>query len=262
MLTRVRFVCSTALASVSAVLACTGPVFAPEPEPPPSWLSAAPVGCAIGFSGPTLNPGDAIRYSRQAALHQLAADDREALVRVQSELYVSGNDSQRGGEFSRQDIEGRVRDAQITAMWAELTVDLRSTTRVRHVYAMACREDQTPPGVPNPPFPSWVLNVPERDGEICALGVGGPTYDPRDQEPGTLRDGRQALAQALESRLHQIIIDTGRGSPRVASELATTDAALQRASAAEELDEQWSDREGVGPLGLRGVLYGLVCVAG
>jgi hypothetical protein len=183
-------------------------------------------------------------------------------VRAQGELYVSGDDSRRVGEFSRRDIQARLHDTQIVAIWAELTRDLRSNTKVRHVYAMACREDQTPPGVPNPPFPSWLLNVPERDGEICALGVGGPTYDPRDQEPAVLRDGREALTQSLESRLHQIIIDTGRRSAGAVSELATTDAALERARATDELDEQWSDREGIGPLGLRGVLYGLVCIPG
>jgi hypothetical protein len=179
---------------------------------------------------------------------------------VESELLVSGDDARPGGEFTRQDIAGEVRDSRIVAMWAELSTDLRSTTKVRHVYAMACRGGREPEGTAEPSYPDWVLDVPERDGEICALGVGGPTYDPRDQEPGALRDGRHALAEALESRLHQIIIDTGRTNPLVASELAITEAALQRAEAAEELDEQWTDQEGEGPLGLKGVLYGLVCI--
>jgi len=239
------------------VLACAGD--APRPATP-GWLQTAPAGCAIGFAGPTLNPGDAVRYARRAALHQLAAGDAETRIRVESELLVSGDSHRRGGEFTRQDIEGTVRDARIASMWAELSVDPRSTTQVRHVYAMACGEGREPAGSARPALPDWLLNLPDRPGEICALGVGGPTYDPRDQEPGTLRDGRRALAQALESRLHQIIIDTGRSNPRVASELATTEAALARAEAAQELDEQWSDREGEGPLGLKGVLYGLVCI--
>jgi hypothetical protein len=250
----------TALALASAVFACASPSEDPEDEPAPSWLARAPKGCAIGFSGPTLDPGDAIRYARRAALRQLATGGADAMVHVESELYVAGSDRQRGGEFTRQDIEGTVRDSRIVAMWAERTRDPRSLTKVRHVYAMACGAGSEPPDLGDPAYPEWLLNAPEGNGEICAVGAGGPTYDPRDQEPATLRDARRALAEALESRLHQIIIDTGDRNPRVASELATTEAALARAESASELDDVWSDQNGDGPLGLPGVLYGLVCV--
>ncbi len=254
----------TALTLVSAVLACASGSLPNDGDegngPAPSWLQTAPRGCAIGFSGPTLDPGDAIRYARQAALRQLASGAADAQVHVESELYVTGSSQRRGGEFTRQDIQGSVRDSRIVALWAERTRDPRSQTKVRHVYAMACREGAEPPELSAPAFPGWLLNAPERDGEICAIGAGGPTYDPRDQEPGTLRDARRALAQALESRLHQIIIDTGAANPRVASELATTERALARAEAVSEFDDLWSDQEGDGPLALKGVLYGLICV--
>ena len=239
------------------MLACASPS---EEVAVPSWLQTAPEGCAIGFSGPTLDPGDAIRYARQAALRQLASGARDTRVRVESELYVTGSPGQRGGEFTRQQIEGSVRKSRIVSMWAERTRDPRSLTKVRHVYAMACAEGAEPPDLDTPAYPSWLLNVPSRDGEICGVGAGGPTYDPRDQEPGTLNDARRALAEALESRLHQVIIDTGEASPRVASELTTTEAALSRAESAKELDDAWSDLDGDGPLGLEGVLYGLICV--
>jgi hypothetical protein len=250
----------TALTLVSAVFACASVSTDGDGGPAPSWLATSPEGCAIGFSGPTLDPGDAIRYARQAALRQLASGAAETRVHVESALYVSGSRQQRGGEFTRQDIEGTVRDSRIVAMWAERTRDPRSQTKVRHVYAMACNEGAEPPDLADPAYPDWLLNTPDGNGEICGVGAGGPTYDPRDQEPGTLRDARRALAEALESRLHQIIIDTGEHNPRVASELATTEAALARAEAASELDDQWSDQSGDGPLGLKGVLYGMICV--
>ncbi len=247
----------TALALVSAVLACGSP--APE-DREPSWLRQSPEGCAIGFSGPTLDPGDSIRYARRAALRQLASGAGDARVHIESELYVSGARGQRGGEFTRQDIQGNVRGSRIVAMWAEHTRDARSLTAVRHVYAMACGAGAEPPDLDTPSYPHWLLNPPRNEGAICAIGAGGPTWDPRDQEPATLRDGRSALAEALDSRLHQIIIDTGETNPRVATELATTEAALARAATASELDDQWSDLRGEGPLGLKGVLYGLICV--
>lgn len=250
------FLC-TALASASAVLACAGAVPEPEAADPPGWLQTAPEGCAVGFSGPTLNPGDAIRYARQAALRQLAAVDADTRIRVESELLVG---SERGGEFTRQDLEGTVRNSRIVAMWAERTSDPTSQTKVRHVYAMACSPDATASGTLAPPFPDWLLNLPDRPGQICAIGVGGPTWDPRDQEPAALRDAQKALAEAIESRLHQVIIDTGARNPRVASQLDTPETAVARAAAARELDERWSDDDGSGPLRLEGVLYGLVCI--
>ena len=206
-----------------------------------------------------MNPGDAIRHARRNALAQLAAGDAAASVHVTSELLVSGANA-RGGEFTHQDIRGSVRDSQIVAMWAELSTDPGSTTQVRHVYAMGCRRRARPSGLSDPAFPDWVLNVPENDLQACALGVGGPTRNPLDQIPAALRDAKQALAAALESRLHQIIIDTGRTNPRVASQLETTQRALARAEGAEDLHDAWRDDTGAGPLGLKDVVYGLVCI--
>jgi hypothetical protein len=208
-----------------------------------------------------LNPGDAIRGARRNALTQLAAGDASTTAHITSELFVTGG-NMRGGEFSHQDILGSVRDSQIVGMWAKLTPDPGSTTRVRHVYATACRRGSRPPELPDPAFPAWLLDLPESLTRACALGVGGPTLDPRDQYRAALRDGRQALAAALESRLHQIIIDTGRANPRVASQLETTRRALARAATAETLRDVWRDETGTGPLGLSEVLYGLVCIPG
>jgi hypothetical protein len=220
----------------------------------------APPGCAIGFSGPTLDPGDAIRRARRNALEQLAASDLRTTTRLHSELFVDGSGDGHGGEFSYQDITGSVTKSPIVAIWAELSKDPRSTTNVRHVYAMSCRRGVEPAGMSKPGVPAWVLNVPEDDSRTCALGVGGPTRNPRDQAPAALRDGRRALGAALESRLHQIIIDTGRTNPRVASQLETTSWALSRVASAENLDREWRDDSGSGPLGLKQVLYGLVCI--
>jgi hypothetical protein len=206
-----------------------------------------------------LNPGDAIRRARRSALTQLAAGDASAIVHVTSELLVTADDTG-GGEFSHQDILGSVRDTQIVAMWAKFARDPGSTTQVRHVYAMACRRQARPAGLPDLAFPAWLLDLPEGHAQACALGVGGPTRNPLDQPQAALRDGRQALAAALESRLHQIIVDTGRANPRVAFQLETTQRALTRSAAAETLQESWRDETGSGPLGLREVVYGLVCI--
>jgi hypothetical protein len=248
----------TALALAGAVLGCGTPASSPEP-PRGSWLSQAPEGCAIGFSGPTMNPGSAIRNARTSALQSLVSGSAASSIHIQSTLLTSS--AERDREYTRQDIEGVVRGSRIVKMWAEVTADPPSSTRVRHVYALACDEGVTPPGVTEPDYPSWVLNLPRQPGRLCTLAVGGPTWDPRRQTSVALEDGRRALAEALESQLRQVIEDDGRSSPRVLSEMKTTERALAKAESANELDPKWRDDEGIGPLGLREVLYGVVCVA-
>jgi hypothetical protein len=221
-------------------------------------MSAAPPGCALGLSGPTLNPGDALRNARRNALSELAATNARTRVELESELLVSAG-GQRGGEFTRQDISGAVRNAKVVAMWAEQVTHPQTRAVERHVYAMACERDASAAGLVDPTVPAWILNVPNDDARVCALGVGGPTRNPYDQPKAALRDARRALAASLESELEAILIDTGR-RPLIASELQTTDRAQQLADSVTELDAEWADPAGTGPLGLKQTLYGLICV--
>jgi hypothetical protein len=242
------------------VLGCGTPTKSAETGAPRgSWLSQAPEGCAIGFSGPTLNPGSAIRNARRSALQSLVSGSAESSIHIDSTLLTS--ETSRDREYTRQDIEGFVSASRIVKMWAEVTAAPPSSTRVRHVYALACEEGVSPPGVTEPDYPGWVLNLPHQPGKTCALAVGGPTWDPRRQTSVALEDGRRALAETLESHLRQVIEDDGWTSPRVTSEMQTTERALSKAESVGELDVEWRDDEGIGPLGLREVLYGMVCVA-
>ena len=205
-----------------------------------------------------MNPGDAIRNARTSALQTLMSGSAASRIHVESTLLTARG--QRDQEYTRQDIEGFVRESRVVKMWAETTADPPSTTRVRHVYALACQASVHPAGVRKPDFPAWVLNLPHESGKICAIGVGGPTWDPQRQRSTALADGRAALAEALESHLRQIVEDDGRRIPRVLSETETTERALAKAETADELDAEWLDDAGVGPLGLSEVLYGMVCI--
>lgn len=206
-----------------------------------------------------MNPGDAIRNARTSALQALMAGSAASRIHIDSTLLTTRG--RRDQEDTHQDIEGFVRESRVIKMWAEATADPPSATRVRHVYALACEPGVHPAGVEEPDYPAWVLNLPHEPGRICAMGVGGPTWDPRRQRSVALADGQTALAQALESRLRQTIEDDGRRPPRVLADTEATERALAEAATADELDAEWRDDAGVGPLGLREVLYGMVCVA-
>ena len=68
------------------------------------------------------------------------------------------------------------------------------------------------------------------------------------------------MAVALESRIEKRIFDDGHGVAKVAREINPSNHALVRAAAADELEKEWYDANGLGPIGLPGVLYGLACI--
>ena len=76
-----------------------------------------------------------------------------------------------------------------------------------------------PRSIRPPPYPEWVLQVPRQPGRVCALGVAGPTRDPRNQPRACLSDAQTHLAQALETRVYAEWKDDGRGLARVTSDM-------------------------------------------
>jgi len=220
------------------------------------WVDLPPDGCAVGSSGPTLNPRNSIRYARLAAVEALAADS--LAIDIQSVAGIGPGGS--GFEISAQALSGTLADARVVALWADIDPSQGPRSRLRQVFALACWPDASLRGVPSPDYPIWLLNPPTDDGRVCAAGIAGPTWRSGDQAPSALRDGRLALAVALESRVEMRIFDDGRGVARIAREVEPSAAALSRAAAADALVESWLDEEGTGPLGLPGVLYGLTCI--
>ncbi len=237
-----------------ALLACASAGEAPDPARLVSWLQRPPAGCAVGFSGPTLHPGHAIRQARRSALENLAAEHLG--VRVASEFRTSG---ETGREATFQEISGTIANSRIAAMASGTDPSGRGDRELREVYALACPAEVETTGIARPDFPEWILNIPSQHGRICVPGAGGPTRDPREQPDAALRDGRNALAHALESQIRRRSLDEGRGLARVHSETDSTERARAMAEKIDHLSESWLDREGRGPLGIPGVLYGLVC---
>jgi len=215
-----------------------------------------PPGCALGSSGPTRNPGNSIRNARLSAVEALAANFLDVDVQT-----ISGIGSDGGAfEIAAQALSGTLANARIVALWADVDRTERDRRRVRQVFALACWPDAAVPDLPDPAYPDWLIEPPRDGDRICAAGVAGPTRKEAAQSAAALRDAREALAVALESRIEKRIFDDGHGVARIARQIDPSPAALARAGAAKELEEQWYDAQGVGPVGLAGVLYGLACI--
>ncbi|MBW2695900.1 MAG: hypothetical protein JRE70_05460 [Deltaproteobacteria bacterium] len=238
-----------------ALLACV--MSAPErpPQwPPPAWARRPPAGCAVGFSGPTLDPGDAIRQARRAALEGLAA--AWLGVRVVSELHLHGRGSD---EWSLQETRGILQRSRIVALSVGPDGAGYAGRPLREVFALACPADLPVPVAAPAGQPTWLLEVPNAAGRSCVHGVGGPTRRPGGQDAAALRDGRRALAKAIEIRIRQRSFDNLRGPLRVVSDSQASTRALEVSSRVDELEARWTDERGRGPLRTAGVVYGLVC---
>ena len=224
-------------------------------RPLAGWIEAPPSGCALGSSGPTLNPRNAIRYARASAIEALAGDQLEVDVQT-----VTGTGTRGDFEMTTQSLSGRLENARIVAVFADTLAGAPDRSRVRQVYALGCWPQADLGALSTPAYPSWLIRPNSEPGRICATGLSGPTRSAADQPENALRDARLALAIALESRIEKRIVDDGRGVARIARETEPSKNALARAAAAEGLEEEWLDLRGEGPVGLPEVLYGLVCI--
>jgi hypothetical protein len=219
------------------------------------WVDAPPEGCGVGSSGPTLNPRRSILNARLSAIEALAAETLSIDVQT-----VSGEGPDGTFEVSAQALSGTLADARVVALWADVDRSHEDRPRVRQVYALACWPDASLRDLPDLDYPQWLVEPPAEAGRICAAGIAGPTRRPRDQPASALRDARLALAAAIESRIEKRVFDDGHGVAKVAQQVDPSPYALRRAATAEELEMEWYDASGTGPIGLPGVLYGLACI--
>jgi hypothetical protein len=114
-----------ALAALACATAC-GPAPPPRARPPttpssapaggPAWLRTYPRGCALGQSGPTLRPTDALREARRRA--QALLLPRVATIRVRAtQVTRTAPAGTQVREIVLEESEGWVRRSLVAALW-------------------------------------------------------------------------------------------------------------------------------------------------
>lgn len=220
-----------------------------------AWVDQPPDGCHVGSSGPTLDPRDAVRGARAAAIDGLAQSTLQVEVQSISEEGDAGDFA-----LSSQTLSGESRDVGVVALWAETRLGERGSPRVRSVHALACPLATGPPASVPLPYPDWLVGPRSDSATVCSVGLAGPTARASQQSASALRDAQKTLALALASRIEKRVWDDGRGVARVVRQIDPTEAAWARARRVSALEASWLDVYGAGPLGLPGVLYGLACL--
>ncbi len=222
----------------------------------PDWTRHTIRGCGTGFSGPTLNPGDAIRNAQAAALGEFAEAQG---VRIQSLDFDDGASVHSVATFVSEAVLANVRVLAVETQRTGRSDD--ATARVTH--AIACRIGSEP-SLPRGSSPRWVIDPRSAAGqnELCAVGLSGPTFDKDDAPAFASRDAARALASVRRVLVSHAAADIDMTSYVVLrSDASVPDDAVDAMVAQSQERERWLDDDGLGPLALPKTTFVLRCTA-
>lgn len=225
-------------------------------EESPAWTTRTVSGCATGYSGPTLNPGDAIRHAQAAALGEFAEAQG---VRIAN---VSVDDGREVHSLATYVTEAVLANVRVVAIETQRTGRADDpTARVTH--SLACRVGHEL-AVRGTNAPEWVLDPRSaaRAGELCAVGISGPTFDPNEAPIFAGRDAARAIASVRQVLVSRATADVDlRSFVILRSDAAVPEETVTSVLAASEERGRWIDEEGRGPLALPRTTFVLRCAA-
>jgi hypothetical protein len=250
-----------------------GPTTRPAGPPPsrlaakgPSWLTRFPLHCALGDSGPTLKPADALAEARRIARARLAtAGAKVAVKSIVVDTSATGSSSSQG-EVSLEKAEGWTTNSQIAAMWYD-EAGVGPEAAPGCAYAVACSghgNDSESLGwgaaaEPGRAGPLWIYNVPQQTGRMCAVGFSGPTLSADDADKNAEEAAREQLAEgiALKATTAMALFDSNEVLYGAVTEICATCAETAEKG---KLVDTWRDTRGEGPLPYSGTAFALVCL--
>jgi|GEM_PF-4273606 len=237
------------MAAFMAAISCS----AVEKKPAlPHWSKNPPAGCAIGISGPTLNPGDALRYAKRNARINLVTSVSD--VHIQSVTYDDGDMIL---EKTSQQMDSMLKDSVIVGLES---ISNNGSGYGAEVHAMACFNEHSTQIRKNSSVPDWVFNASDVYGDLCVVAVAGPTMFAKDQKPAAEKDGARALAESLEMRIVEKLEDDGKGVVELYSKANVSPELIEHCAGKMKVKQEWKDEEGSGPVKIKDVLYLLVCM--
>jgi len=201
-----------------------------------------------------LNPGDAIRFAQAHALGEFAEAQG---VHVSSVSLDDGRDVRSVATYVSEATLANVRVVAVETQRTGRADD--PTARVTH--ALACRVGSEG-AARGTNAPEWVLDPrgAANAGELCAVGISGPTLDAADAPKNAARDAARALASVRSVLVSRAAADYDlRAYVILKSEAHVPDEAVEAMLGASQDRAQWLDAEGTGPLALPGAMFVLRC---
>ena len=111
------------------------------------------------------------------------------------------------------------------------------------------------------PTPAWVDKLPQRRGELCAVGYSGPTFYQQDCVKNAAENARGHLAETISVTIRTITIDISDGTRGSFSKdvfIQGSESASEAVLQGSEVQAQWVDLQG--QRGANQGCYALVCI--
>ncbi|MFC1655090.1 hypothetical protein ACFL2F_04720 [Myxococcota bacterium] len=111
------------------------------------------------------------------------------------------------------------------------------------------------------PTPAWVDKLPQRRGELCAVGYSGPTFYQQDCVKNASENARGHLAESISVTIRTITIDISDGTRGMFAKdvfVQGSESASEAVLQGSEVQAQWVDLQG--QRGANNGCYAMVCI--
>jgi len=232
-------------------------------RPVPAWVDKLPESSktqvvAVGRSGPTFWPQDALANARENARGKLALQ-----LAAHVERFGAASESSSGRAANLVDIDKEATDvllqnARIEATWVDEAGDRDERGSV-WALAVLDLDDRGTPFAHAPSagqkkgnaMPGWLDNLPSAGSRVYATGYAGPTFRPEKALDYAGEAAIDNLAQTLRSRVqaYQLLVENATGlsvdqfSHADDPDQAFLDLIRQNA----RIEQVWVDEDGVRP---------------
>jgi uncharacterized protein YciI len=237
---------------------------AAQPKPAhPAWLTQFPSVCALGESGPTLVPTDALAEARRKSRALLATKNADRKTRSATAIVTSSSESTMR-QLVLEQSNGWVENSEIVTMWYD-AVGNGPGMAPGSAYAIACPLQDIPPEAVNwiahwrerRGGPAWLYSLAGNRSRLCVVGVSGPTLDTSDASTNAEETARTELAEAIGLHADATSAVLEGDETLYAAVTKACDGCEEKAKAGTVAD-RWFDEKGEGPLPFPGTAYALM----
>ncbi len=224
--------------------------------PAPGWVKDPPQVngrvYAIGMSGPTYWPQDALNHAQEDARGKLAI-----ALGAQMEVLTKRAETEKDSthlDLIKAATDMVVQNSQIEATWTDGKGELSDAGSV---FALAfisldkahvLGKEQAVETSKEKGVPAWLERLPSQAGRIYAYGYSGPTFRTDDAQGYAQDDAVDNLAKALRSHVqaYQLLIEnnTGLSVDEFSRTESPDDAFRDLIKKKSKIDTVWTDKKG------------------
>lgn len=240
-----------------------------HPQPPPKWIANPPKSShaamfAMGYSGPTFWPQDAINNASEDARGKLALSLSSNAESYRQEVQTSGGHAS-ALDLTKEATDLVMQNSRIESQWVDEAGQLGEAGGVYALASITLSGDRKERAIDGPDknnkMPGWLDRLPSSTGKLYAAGYSGPTFRPDDAMQYAGDQAVTNLASALRSRVqaYELLVQTQTGmSVDDFSHTANPDQEfLELVKKNARIEQVWVDEDGNRPGDPPGAVWAL-----